>query len=113
MQNETVESLFLDYSLVTTPKATSQFIEVQSKGEISYKGLGGTPFSPVVKPFPTSRDEPKMLEVVVSDYLLNSLLYHANRYFELLLTIFIILKYSIFFNNFLDPSFSTWFHKIG
>lgn len=76
-----IASLHLDYGLIRMPTASSRYIEVESAGEISANGLGGTPFQPDVMQFRQSIDNNKtnMLYALVSDFVPNSLLYHGHR----------------------------------
>lgn len=58
------------------PVVTEQYLETKHKGEISYKGKGGTPFNPASMQI-HSRSE-RMVHAFASDYIFNSLLYQAS-----------------------------------
>ncbi|UMM27706.1 hypothetical protein L5515_010886 [Caenorhabditis briggsae] len=90
---------FIDFRLKEHPICHENTVELASWGEISYMGQGDTPFGPVDASWPgkspfkanvvdsvTSKDS--MIELVVSDFLPNSLLYHAyvQRFIKVLLT---------------------------
>ncbi|KAI6215426.1 hypothetical protein M3Y94_00383900 [Aphelenchoides besseyi] len=72
------DSLTLDYTILTDPKITEYGLEIESSGEISLHGRGGTPFGPVVVKLPERVDEQYMLQDLVSDYMVNSLMYHGH-----------------------------------
>ncbi|PAV91961.1 hypothetical protein WR25_06096 [Diploscapter pachys] len=72
------QDLLLDYSLLADPFIQSGAMAMMAKGEISWRGQSGTPFFP-----PNIRLPPPhgvhMAEFIASDYLANSLLYHAYK----------------------------------
>lgn len=53
-------------------------LEIESSGETSIHGRGGTPFGPVKVTLPQSVNEDYMLQMIVSDYMPNSLMYHGH-----------------------------------
>ncbi|EFP03823.1 hypothetical protein CRE_28767 [Caenorhabditis remanei] len=90
---------FIDFRLKEHPICNENTVDLASWGEISYMGQGDTPFGPIDSSWPgkspfktnvvdsvTSKDS--MIELVVSDFLPNSLLYHAyvQRFIKVLLT---------------------------
>ncbi|KAK6037941.1 hypothetical protein COOONC_24554 [Cooperia oncophora] len=54
-------------------------VDLACAGEISYKGLGGTPFGPPPIAWIRSQSDTHMLMLQISDYLPNSLFYHAHK----------------------------------
>uniref|UniRef100_A0A183BNZ0 BPI2 domain-containing protein n=1 Tax=Globodera pallida TaxID=36090 RepID=A0A183BNZ0_GLOPA len=70
--------LFLDYSMVADFRADQRGLEMDSSGEVSLRGRGGTPFGPLEVSLPTSVSEEHMLQMLVSDFMPNSLLYHGH-----------------------------------
>uniref|UniRef100_A0A0N4ZHG2 BPI2 domain-containing protein n=1 Tax=Parastrongyloides trichosuri TaxID=131310 RepID=A0A0N4ZHG2_PARTI len=72
------KNLVLDYSLMRNPFINHGTITMVGKGEISYRGMGGTPFFPpnieISQPHGVH-----MLEFYGTDYVANSMLYHAFR----------------------------------
>ncbi|GMS94112.1 hypothetical protein PENTCL1PPCAC_16287, partial [Pristionchus entomophagus] len=68
---------YIDYRLKENPQCGENVIDLGSSGEISYKGLGDTPFGPVAIPPPEAENE--MLALSLSDFVLNSLFYHAYK----------------------------------
>ncbi|KAI6175112.1 hypothetical protein M3Y99_01995100 [Aphelenchoides fujianensis] len=72
------DGLSLDYTIVTDPKVTKFGLEIESSGEVSLRGRGGTPFGPVDVQLPQRVDEQFMLQDLVSDYMVNSLMYHGH-----------------------------------
>ncbi|CAJ0579954.1 unnamed protein product, partial [Mesorhabditis spiculigera] len=78
VQNLRDRDLVLDYRLTAEPFVNDGAIAMMAKGEISWRGLGGTPFfAPSIR-VPASRSV-HMVEFVATDYIANSLLYHAYR----------------------------------
>lgn len=72
------DSLFLDYTILDV-RADQRGIEVDSSGEVSIRGRGGTPFSPEGNfVLPEQTNEEQMLQMMVSDFMPNSLLYHGH-----------------------------------
>ncbi|KAI1726441.1 lipopolysaccharide-binding protein [Ditylenchus destructor] len=71
-------NLVLDFSLIDEPFVSQGTVLMKSRGEISWAGLGGTPFYPpnVVIPAPHGVH---MAEFFGTDYIANSMLYHAFR----------------------------------
>lgn len=59
---------------------------MMSKGEISHRGHGGTPFFPPPMRVPQPHGV-HMIEFYASDYLANSMLYHAykQKYMDLII----------------------------
>ncbi|CAD6193537.1 unnamed protein product [Caenorhabditis auriculariae] len=78
VQNLRDQDLVLDYQLMSNPFIQSGAVAMMAKGEISWRGLGGTPFHApnIVVPPPHGVH---MVEFYASDYLANSMLYHAYR----------------------------------
>ncbi|KAK0398396.1 hypothetical protein QR680_002574 [Steinernema hermaphroditum] len=76
-------NLVLDYSLQGDPFITDGSIAMKAKGEISWRGSGGTPFSPPNFNIPPPHGI-HMIEFYGTDYIANSLLYHAyqQRYMD-------------------------------
>ncbi|KAL3091311.1 hypothetical protein niasHS_007104 [Heterodera schachtii] len=70
--------LFLDYSIVADMRADHRGIEMDSSGEVSLRGRGGTPFGPLQLPLPATVSEDHMLQMLVSDFMPNSLMYHGH-----------------------------------
>uniref|UniRef100_A0A915D4P1 Lipid-binding serum glycoprotein C-terminal domain-containing protein n=1 Tax=Ditylenchus dipsaci TaxID=166011 RepID=A0A915D4P1_9BILA len=72
------QNLVLDFSLINDPFVSQGTILMKSHGEISFSGFGGTPFYPpnVVIPAPHGVH---MAEFFGTDYIANSMLYHAYR----------------------------------
>ncbi|CAI5447914.1 unnamed protein product [Caenorhabditis angaria] len=90
---------FIDFRLKEHPICQDNKVELASWGEISYLGQGDTPFGPVDSSWPsrspfhpnidqTTQQKEPMIELIVSDFLPNSLLYHAykQRFIKALLT---------------------------
>ena len=72
-------SLILDYRLIDPPSAANQSIVTNHLGEISWFGRGKTPFYPHQMELDSLADNKKMLRVFGSDFVANSLLYHAHH----------------------------------
>ncbi|EGT57813.1 hypothetical protein CAEBREN_16721 [Caenorhabditis brenneri] len=72
------KELVLDYQMLTSPFVQNGAINMLSKGEISYRGHGGTPFYPPNIRVPAPHGV-HMIEFYASDYLANSMLYHSYR----------------------------------
>ncbi|XP_003376037.1 LBP / BPI / CETP family domain protein [Trichinella spiralis] len=69
-----IEGMMLDYGLVREPYLHQNAIITMHSGEISWQGSGGTPFSP--NQIITSLEmNDRMLNVFISEYVINSLLY--------------------------------------
>uniref|UniRef100_A0A914DVB8 Lipid-binding serum glycoprotein C-terminal domain-containing protein n=1 Tax=Acrobeloides nanus TaxID=290746 RepID=A0A914DVB8_9BILA len=71
------DSLYLDYT-ITTIHSTAIGLEIESSGEVSLNGRGGTPFGPVDFKLPNRVNEDSMLQLAISDFMTNSLLYHGH-----------------------------------
>ncbi|VDN52696.1 unnamed protein product [Dracunculus medinensis] len=70
------KGLFIDNRNIADPIVTPEFFETQQRGEIRYmENDFETPFHP--NPMRTSNDSHRMLYLYGSEYLFNSLLYHA------------------------------------
>ncbi|CAJ0937023.1 unnamed protein product, partial [Mesorhabditis belari] len=78
VQNLRDRDMVLDYKLTSDPFVNDGAIAMLAKGEISWKGTGGTPFFPPSIRVPASRSV-HMVEFVATDYIANSLLYHAYK----------------------------------
>ncbi|KAL6737225.1 hypothetical protein Aduo_010887 [Ancylostoma duodenale] len=78
VQNLREKNLLLDYQLTADPFVQNGAIAMLAKGEISWRGNGGTPFYPpnVRIPFPHGVH---MVEFYATDYIANSMLYHAYK----------------------------------
>uniref|UniRef100_A0A1I7WUM7 BPI2 domain-containing protein n=1 Tax=Heterorhabditis bacteriophora TaxID=37862 RepID=A0A1I7WUM7_HETBA len=72
-----VDNLFLDYGILSPPSVTKLGVEIETSGEISAAHIR-TPFGPRPLVLPLSATE-DMLQVVVSDYVPNTLMYHGHR----------------------------------
>ncbi|VDN04987.1 unnamed protein product [Thelazia callipaeda] len=72
------KNLILDYRLIRDPFIAYGTIEIVSRGEISWDGNGGTPFNPpnIYIPPPNGVH---MVEFIATDYIINSLLFHAYK----------------------------------
>ncbi|VDK30096.1 unnamed protein product [Gongylonema pulchrum] len=71
-----IKGLYVDNRNIADPIITPEYFETQQKGEIRYKGDSRpTPFNP--PPMRTGNDSSRMLHFYGSQYLFNSLLYHA------------------------------------
>lgn len=77
--------LFLDYRLLKDPLVIPPYVETFHKGEISWQKEGKTPFYPIYMP-PIDASGNRMLYLQISDYTLNSLIYHAYDHQILSLT---------------------------
>ena len=53
-------------------------LEIETSGEVSFRGRGGTPFGPVPISLPKNGHPETMLQMVVSDFVPNSLMYHGH-----------------------------------
>lgn len=73
-----VSNLFLDYRLIRDPVVFPTYAETAHKGEISWKKLGKTPFYPYDM-LPIDSSANRMLYLQISEYTLNSLVYHAYQ----------------------------------
>lgn len=78
VQNLRDQELVLDYQLLSSPFIQAGSIGMMARGEISWKGLGGTPFSPPTMQIPPPHGV-HMVEFYANDYLANSMLYHAYK----------------------------------
>ncbi|CAB3406916.1 unnamed protein product [Caenorhabditis bovis] len=72
------KELVLDYQLLSAPFVQYGAIGMMAKGEISWRGHGGTPFYPPNIRIPAPHGV-HMVEFYASDYLANSMLYHSYR----------------------------------
>ncbi|CAI5447728.1 unnamed protein product [Caenorhabditis angaria] len=72
------KELVLDYQLLSQPFVQNGAISMLAKGEISWRGHGGTPFYPPNIRIPAPHGV-HMVEFYASDYLANSMLYHSYR----------------------------------
>uniref|UniRef100_A0A914LQM8 Lipid-binding serum glycoprotein C-terminal domain-containing protein n=1 Tax=Meloidogyne incognita TaxID=6306 RepID=A0A914LQM8_MELIC len=71
------DKLLLDYTIIDV-RADHRGVEVDSSGEVSLRGRGGTPFGPMPLTLPLLANEENMLQMLVSDFMPNSLLYHGH-----------------------------------
>jgi hypothetical protein len=67
----------LSLNILRTEATFKDFI-VDLSGEFSENGRGGTPFGPVPLQFPNTAGN-KMAEIVVSDFVVNSLFYQMHK----------------------------------
>lgn len=65
---------------MSEPSANELGLELQSSGEVSLRGRGGTPFGPAEMKLPDIVNEESMLQMAVSDFVPNSLMYHGHTY---------------------------------
>ncbi|KAE9416505.1 hypothetical protein Angca_001128, partial [Angiostrongylus cantonensis] len=73
-----VSGMYIDNRHIHNPVVTNEYIESYQRGEIRYhNNHDPTPFYP--KPIYTHTDSDRMLYFYGSDYLFNSLLYHAYQ----------------------------------
>uniref|UniRef100_A0A915IV65 Uncharacterized protein n=1 Tax=Romanomermis culicivorax TaxID=13658 RepID=A0A915IV65_ROMCU len=77
---ELLENMQIDGSLMRDPIVKPDMATVDLKGEVSWQGQGNTPFYPnsISNDRPSSSSSQKMFYITVSDYVMNSLLYHAT-----------------------------------
>jgi len=71
-------TLMLDYTLPTDPRVTPLGVELECSGEVSMHGRGGTPFGPMPFRLPDTVHEGSMVQMAVSDFVPNSLMYHGH-----------------------------------
>ncbi|PIO61112.1 hypothetical protein TELCIR_17373, partial [Teladorsagia circumcincta] len=74
------KEFYIDFRLREDPICGTNMVDLACAGEISYKGLGGTPFGPPPIAWLRSQSDTHMLMLQISDYLPNSLFYHAHKY---------------------------------
>uniref|UniRef100_A0AC35TS72 BPI2 domain-containing protein n=1 Tax=Rhabditophanes sp. KR3021 TaxID=114890 RepID=A0AC35TS72_9BILA len=72
-------NLLLDYGVVGNPSVVGNFLEINSVSEISLNGRGGTPFGAQPLILPSDLKEDAMMQLIVSDFVPNSLLYHGHN----------------------------------
>jgi hypothetical protein len=73
------DNLALDYTITSDMNVTKFGLEIESSGEVSLRGRGGTPFGPVKVSLPQTVNEQFMLQMIVSDFMPNSLMYHGHN----------------------------------
>ncbi|GMR45239.1 hypothetical protein PMAYCL1PPCAC_15434, partial [Pristionchus mayeri] len=78
VQNLRQQELIMDYALTADPFISYGSIAMAAKGEISWRGQGGTPFNPPTIKLPPPHGV-HMIEFYATDYIANSMLYHAYR----------------------------------
>uniref|UniRef100_A0A0K0EEE2 BPI2 domain-containing protein n=1 Tax=Strongyloides stercoralis TaxID=6248 RepID=A0A0K0EEE2_STRER len=71
-------NLLLDYGMVGEPKVIRNILEIDSVSEISLNGRGGTPFGAVKFNYPEDIKEGVMMQLIVSDFVPNTLMYHGH-----------------------------------
>uniref|UniRef100_A0AC34QH94 Lipid-binding serum glycoprotein C-terminal domain-containing protein n=1 Tax=Panagrolaimus sp. JU765 TaxID=591449 RepID=A0AC34QH94_9BILA len=71
------ENLALDYT-ITDVRVTQAGLEIDTFGEVSLRGRGGTYFGPQPISLPSNAHPDTMLQMVVSDFVPNSLMYHGH-----------------------------------
>ncbi|TKR96873.1 hypothetical protein L596_010826 [Steinernema carpocapsae] len=80
MDKKMVSDFFIDYRLTENPICDQNGLELASVGEISYMGLGNTPFNARPLEWPANKERnSSSISVMVSDYLPNTFLYHAYK----------------------------------
>ncbi|KAJ1347687.1 hypothetical protein KIN20_002814 [Parelaphostrongylus tenuis] len=77
--NSISTNFYIDFRLREPPQCDSNTVDLACAGEISYKGKGGTPFGPPAIAWHRVQSDRRMLMLQLSDYLPNSLLYHAHK----------------------------------
>uniref|UniRef100_A0A0N5AUQ0 BPI2 domain-containing protein n=1 Tax=Syphacia muris TaxID=451379 RepID=A0A0N5AUQ0_9BILA len=79
-------SLVMDFRLIRDPQINYGVIDMFSKGEISWNGIGRTPFDPPNVKIPPPNGF-YMAEFYGTDYLANSMLYHSykQKYLDLII----------------------------
>jgi hypothetical protein len=70
--------LFLDYTISSDIVVTNAGLEIDTFGEVSLRGRGGTPFGAVPLALPSVANAEAMLQMAVSDFVPNSLMYHGH-----------------------------------
>lgn len=70
--------MFLDYTISSDIVVTNAGLEIDTFGEVSLRGRGGTPFGAVPLALPTAANAETMLQMAVSDFVPNSLMYHGH-----------------------------------
>ncbi|VDO62208.1 unnamed protein product [Heligmosomoides polygyrus] len=78
VQNLREKNLLLDYQLTADPFVQNGAISMLAKGEISWRGNGGTPFFPPNFRVPLPHGV-HMVEFYATDYIANSMLYHVYK----------------------------------
>ncbi|VDK26026.1 unnamed protein product [Anisakis simplex] len=73
-------SLHLEYGLVDDPIVNEFGLELNCSGEVSENGKGATPFGAAPMQLLSMQNSTPMLQIVVSDYVTNSLMYHGHKY---------------------------------
>ncbi|XGW29567.1 hypothetical protein V3C99_008976 [Haemonchus contortus] len=73
------KEFYIDFRLREDPFCGTNMVDLACAGEISYKGLGGTPFGPPPIAWLRTQSDTHMLMLQISDYLPNSLFYHAHK----------------------------------
>lgn len=68
----------MDYTIFADPLINTLGFEFESSGEVSLRGRGGTPFGAVNFKLPNTVNEEYMLQMAVSDFVPNSLMYHGH-----------------------------------
>uniref|UniRef100_A0A0N4Z1S0 BPI2 domain-containing protein n=1 Tax=Parastrongyloides trichosuri TaxID=131310 RepID=A0A0N4Z1S0_PARTI len=71
-------NLLLDYGILGNPKINNNVLEIDSISEISLNGRGGTPFGAVKFDYPEDIKDNVMMQLIVSDYVPNTLMYHGH-----------------------------------
>uniref|UniRef100_A0A0N5A9J7 BPI2 domain-containing protein n=1 Tax=Syphacia muris TaxID=451379 RepID=A0A0N5A9J7_9BILA len=74
-----MSSLFLDYTITENPTVENGTLKLGCSGEIFANGSEGTPFSPVNVPMPSLQTSSTMLNILLTDFVPNSLLYHGHK----------------------------------
>ncbi|VDK19981.1 unnamed protein product [Anisakis simplex] len=72
-------SLHLEYGLVDDPIVNEFGLELNCSGEVSENGKGATPFGAAPMQLLSMQNSTPMLQIVVSDYVTNSLMYHGHK----------------------------------
>lgn len=71
-------NLLLDYGIVGEPRVIKNVLEIDSVSEISLNGRGGTPFGAMKFNYPEDIKEGVMMQLIVSDFVPNTLMYHGH-----------------------------------
>ncbi|GMT19486.1 hypothetical protein PFISCL1PPCAC_10783, partial [Pristionchus fissidentatus] len=72
------DNLYLDYAMTQPPVANQFGLDIYSSGEISTLG-GSTPFGPRALPLFSTANHTTMLQIALSDFVPNSLMYHGHK----------------------------------
>ncbi|VDK83954.1 unnamed protein product, partial [Cylicostephanus goldi] len=76
------KDFYIDFRLREDPHCSLNTVDLACAGEISYKGEGGTPFGPPPIQWLNPQTDSHMIMLQISDYLPNSLFYHAHKFVD-------------------------------